>query len=87
MTIHFELPSELEAHLRSHFENVEVAAKEAMGVELFRLGTLTHAQLSTLLNLSRYETDGVLKRHGAYYDMSIDDVIRDTQSSERTRGR
>jgi len=85
MAISFELPRELESQLRAEFDNLDDTAKEAMGVELFRQGKLTHAQLASLLDLSRYETDGVLKRHGAFYDLSLDDVLRDAQVSRQAR--
>lgn len=86
MAISFELPSELESHLRREFENLDDAAKEAMGVELFRQGKLSHAQLASLLDLSRYETDGVLKRHEAFYNLTLDDVLHDAQISRQARG-
>lgn len=86
MAISFELPRELESQLRGEFENLDDTAKEAMGVELFRQGKLSHAQLASLLDLSRYETDGVLKRHGAFYDLSLDDVLRDAEVSRQARG-
>lgn len=86
MAISFELPQELESHLRSEIKNLDETAKEAMGVELFRQGRLTHAQLASLLNLSRYETDGILKRHGAFYDMTLADVLRDAEFSRQARG-
>ena len=86
MTISFELPGELERHLRHEFKNLDETAKEAMGVELFRQGKLSHAQLASLLNLSRYETDGILKRHGAFYDVTLADVLRDAEISRQARG-
>lgn len=86
MAISFELPGELERHLRSEFKDLDETAKEAMGVELFRQGKLSHTQLASLLNISRYETDGVLKRHGAFYDISLADVLHDADVSRQARG-
>ncbi len=84
--IRIDVPIELEEQLRRDFADFDLAAKEAMGVELFRQGKLTHAQLGRLLGLSRYETDGVLKRHGVLYDLTAEDVIRDAQVSRQARG-
>jgi len=84
--IRIDVPIELEEQLRAEFADLDGAAREAMGVELFRQGKLTHAQLGRLLGLSRYETDGVLKRHGALYDLTIEDVVRDAQASRQARG-
>jgi len=83
MAISFELPREFDSHLRREFENLDDTAKEAMGVEHFRQAKLTHAQLTSLQGLSRHETDDVLKRHGAFYDSSLDDVLRDAEVSRQ----
>jgi hypothetical protein len=84
--IRIEVPVELEEQMRRDFSDLDLAAKEAMGVELFRLGKLSHAQLANLLGLSRYETDGVLKQHGAYFELTLDDVVRDARASRQARG-
>jgi len=86
MGISFELPPDLENQLRSEFDDLDDAAKEAMGVELFRQRKLTHSQLAMLLNLNRYEADGVLKRHGVFYDISVEDVLHDAEISRLARG-
>ena len=46
MAISFDLPDDVEQHLRSQFDNFELAAKEAMAVGLFRQGKLSDAQLA-----------------------------------------
>lgn len=69
MTVAFELPAEVEEALRSDGSDANTAAREAVLVELFRRGRLTHFQLSQGMGLGRYETDGVLKRHGVVEDL------------------
>ncbi len=44
-------------------------AKELLLVSLYRDDQLSHHQLATILGLTRYETDGVLKRHGVTEDL------------------
>jgi hypothetical protein len=39
------------------------AGKEAMLVEIYRQGKISHGDLAVSLGLSRCEIDGVLKRH------------------------
>lgn len=85
MAITFSLPEPLESELRRDVGDLNAAAKEALLVELYRHEKLTHSQLSSLLGLSRYETDGVLKRHGVYYDLTMDDVIADAGLSQQAR--
>jgi len=63
LTVTIELPVELERALRASGSDLEVAAKEALAVSLFRQGKLSHAGLGGALNLDRFETDALLKRH------------------------
>lgn len=84
--VHIDLPQEIEERLRRECGDLDSLAREAMGVELYRQGRLTHVQLSRLLELSRYDTDGVLKRHGVYYNLTATDVLRDAEISQQARG-
>ena len=61
--VSFELPNELMKQLQSSGADVAAEAKEALAVKLFREHKLNHRQLSELLGLDRFATDGVLKRH------------------------
>jgi predicted HTH domain antitoxin len=70
MSISFEIPQEMEHHLRANGTNPDEEAKEAYLVELYRKEKITHHQLTQALSLSRYETDGVLKRHGVEQELS-----------------
>ncbi len=63
MTISFEIPQDLAQALRTNGLDLNQEAKEAYLVELYRQEQITHHQLTEALGLSRYETDGVLKRH------------------------
>lgn len=69
MGVHFELPEQIEQDLRTQFGDLDRAAKEAALVELYRQHCLTHFQLAQALGLSRYETEGVLKRHNVTEDL------------------
>ena len=65
MTIHFtfSLPPEVEERLRAEVPDLSGAAREALAVDLFRRGILTHHGLGQSLGLDRFETDALLKRH------------------------
>jgi predicted HTH domain antitoxin len=69
MAVSFELPTDLEKNLRRELGNLDHAAKEAALVELYRQGRLTHYELSQALDLDRFETEGVLKRHHVTEDL------------------
>jgi predicted HTH domain antitoxin len=63
MTIHFEIPNDIERELASNGADPNREAREAFLVELYRQDRITHHQLAEALGLSRLETEGVLKRH------------------------
>ncbi len=85
MAISIELPDEIEQELRQRVADLDQAAKEVLLVELYRQGKLTHHQLSRALGLSRYETDGVLKRHAVYEQTSLEEVLCDAEASRDAR--
>lgn len=60
-TVSFQLPESIEKQLRKRLGNLDLAAKEAAWVELFRLGKLAHAELATALGLERFAADAILE--------------------------
>jgi Uncharacterised protein family (UPF0175) len=63
MTISFELPQEIEQQIRQDMADPNRDARESCLVDLYRQDLITHYQLAQALGLSRYETDGFVKRH------------------------
>ncbi len=63
MAVTVEFPKDLEARLRANSPNFDGDAREALSVELFRQGKLSHYELSTVLGLDRFQTNALLKRH------------------------
>lgn len=81
MVVSFDVPAPVESVLAENGQDPSAAAKEATFEELFRQGKLTHFQLSQSLGLSRFETDGVLKRHNVTEDLlTPEDYQADLQS-------
>lgn len=85
MAILIDIPEDIERVLRGTVENLDEAAKEAMLVELFRQGKLKTVELSRALGISRLQLDEVLKRHEVYYDLTVDDVVRESESLSKLR--
>lgn len=69
VSISFDLPASVEDQLRRELANLNVVAKEAALVELYRQERITHHQLGLSLGLERHETDGLLKRHKVVEDL------------------
>ncbi len=84
MSISFELPENVEAQLRRELGDLNAVAKEAALVELYRQGKLSHGQLAEALETSRYEVDGVLKRHNVTEDlMTTEEYIEGLENISR----
>lgn len=83
MRVTVELPDDLTQH-----PNAAREALEALAVDAYRSGAMTHFQASQLLGLSRFEFDGFLKSRGivegAY---GLEDLQADLDTIQRRRTR
>ena len=81
MQIFVEIPEDIAQH-----PEPGRAVLEALAIEGYRVGTLSHFQAGRLLGLSRFEFDGFLKKRGIYdhaYDET--DLAEDRQTLRRLR--
>jgi len=81
MAISIELPTGIEEKLRAELGDLSAAGKEAMLVELYREGRISHGELAEGLGLSRYQADGVLKRHNVTEDLLCSDELAEQVAS------
>ncbi len=87
-TVSFTLPENIEQQLRQQVGDLSVAAKEAALVELYRQGKLSHHELGVALDLSRFEVDGLLKRHNVTEDlMTIEEFERQQETLRKVLGK
>ena len=81
MTITLQLPDDLAQHADAGRE-----ALEALAVEGYRSGALTHHQASQLLGLSRFEFDDFLiERKIEDHAYNIEDVKQDLAAIDQLR--
>ena len=84
MSITFELPDSLERHLRVELGDLDQIAKEAALIELYRRGSITQHELATALNLDRFSTGALLKRHHVIEDLlTIEQFNRQSASLQK----
>jgi Uncharacterised protein family (UPF0175) len=58
-------------------------ALEAIALQGVRSGRFTVSQARRLLGIqSRYEMDGILKAHGIFPDLAVDDLRKDTETAQ-----
>ena len=85
MEITVQLPDDLATH-----PNPGREALEALVIEGYRAGTLSHCEASQILALSRFEFDDFLKRSGIddhAYDVKDFERDQDTMRKLRSAGR
>ena len=75
MSITFELPVAVEEQLRRDHADLDVVAKEAALVELYRQGRITQHQLGLSLDKSRFEVEELLKRHKVTEDLDTAEQV------------
>jgi predicted HTH domain antitoxin len=77
MTLTIQLPVEVEQRLRAESANLEAEAKEALLLGLYRQDKLTRYELSQALDLTRFETDAVLKKHNVTEDLPTTEELEE----------
>lgn len=80
MTIRFDIPTNIEQLLAEQGADPHQAAKEAALVELYRQERIDHSEFAAALGTSRYEADGVLKRHGVLSSITAAEVQADAEA-------
>ena len=75
MAISFELPVAIEEQLRRDHADLDVVAKEAALIELYRQGRITQHQLGLSLDKSRFEVEELLKRHKVTEDLDTAEQV------------
>jgi hypothetical protein len=79
MNLSLEIPEDLGLLIADDPSALTRAALEGLALEAVRTGKLTVSQARRLLGItSRYEMDGFLKAHGVFLDLTLQDVIKDS---------
>jgi predicted HTH domain antitoxin len=87
MAVTIRLPSDVEQRLRAEFADLDAEAKEALALDLFRRGKLSHFELSRVLGLDRFQTDAYLKHHNVVEgSLTMQDLDEQSQTLERVLG-
>jgi len=80
MPVIFDLPEELEAHLRRQSPNLDHDAKVAFALDAYRSGKLSIGQVADALGISIYEAEGLLKDRGIVIELSETEIQEDLAS-------
>ncbi len=81
MQITIEIPEEIGQKLPKIWDNIPQKALESVLVEAYRQGSLTSAQIQSILNLSyRWETQAFLSQYQAYPNYTEEDLADDIET-------
>ncbi|HTW95557.1 MAG TPA: UPF0175 family protein [Tepidisphaeraceae bacterium] len=87
MALTIQFPADVEKRLRADVPNLDAETREAAALELFRRGILSHYELSQVLGLDRFETDGYLQRHSVYDgSLTAEDLDEQSRTLDRVLG-
>jgi hypothetical protein len=82
MQVRLDVPEEVAKQFAAEPGGVTRAALEALAIEGVRSGKLTVHQARQMLGIaSRYEMDGFLKEHGVLLPITMEDVVKDTNTA------
>ena len=84
MNIAIDIPEDIARHLSEKWGSLSKGALEAIAIEGYRSGALSHAQVQRVLgHTSRWETDAFLKKAEVYLDYTEADLEQDVEVSRR----
>jgi len=84
MNLTVEIPDDLIGPLNVAGGDLSRRALDAFGLEEYKSGHITKAELRRLLRFdTRHELDGFLKAHEIWIDYSIEDLHRDVATLQR----
>jgi len=83
MEVTIELPEDVAKVFLENGKNIEREVLEATALEGYRTGKLSHAQVGRMLDLSRFETDTLLKQHDVSLNYTIEDLEADRQTLDK----
>lgn len=87
MAVTIQLPNDVEQRLRAETSDLDAEAKDAVALDLFRKGKLSHYELGRVLGLDRFETDAYLKRHDVVEgSLTMEDLNAQGETLDRVLG-
>ena len=83
MNVAVDLPEEIAEQLKAAWGDLPRGALEAIVAEGYRCGALTRGQVASMLNLSLWETEALLRERQAYLPYNETDLAQDLETLDR----
>jgi hypothetical protein len=87
MLLSVEVPDQIAHSLRLDGPQSGRRALEMLALEGYRAGELSRGQVSKMLSLGFYETEGFLKAHKAHPEMTMEELEEERQALTSALGR
>jgi len=88
MEVLLNVPDDIGDKLQEKWADLPAHALQTLAAEAYQTGVLTAAEVQRMLGLpTRWETDAVLKRAGAYLHYSEEDLRQDVETLRRLSSR
>jgi hypothetical protein len=88
MNIAIDIPEDIARQLSEKWGSLSRGALEAIAIEGYRSGALSHAQVQRILgHAARWETDAFLKKAEVYLDYTEADLDKDLEVSRHLSGK
>jgi predicted HTH domain antitoxin len=84
MTLHIPIPDGLDD---ATVHDLDKTAREAVAVQLYRQGKLSHGRLAVFLGIGRGEVDELLGRYGVLDEFSASEIADQVNISRELRQR
>ena len=82
LTVH--IPDEVASRLQAAGGDLSRRALEAFGLEEYKSGRITNAELRQMLGFTTInQIDGFLKAHGVFHDYTMEDFERERETLRR----
>jgi len=82
MTLQITIPAGLD---EATIHKLDTAAREAVGVQLYREGKLSHGKLAEFLGIGRGQVDDLLARHHVVDEFSALDIAEQAATLRQLR--
>ncbi len=82
MTLQIPIPEGLD---EATVHDLDRAAREAVAIELYRQGKLSHGKLAKFLGIGRGQVDALLGRYGVVDEFSAQEVADQVRTAQQLR--
>jgi predicted HTH domain antitoxin len=82
-----DIPEEVRAAAGVPEDEFDTFVREALAIELYRRGRVSLGKAAELAGVTRWDIMAIMVKHGAWLNMTTDDIMADVEILAQVRGR